>query len=183
MPRRSPTYKRNLVNNFFNFFWTILCFIPIIIFWSKEGIDWYFYSSLVLSFIIGILPQRVINLSLISSNPKIYEKLGVKFIRKFVQDGATVGSMTSEKKLTIVNNLSQARKYLKTIAMYERFHWICFSFFVLTTILCFAKGYTTLGIVLIFANLLYNGCSILLQQYNKIRIRKMLSIAEKKLQM
>ena len=98
--------------------------------------------------------------------------LGVKSIRKFVQNGDIVNAMTDKQKHASIKGRSQAKQYLKTIAMYERFHWICFTFFLLTAISCFLKGYVKLGVAVTAANLLYNLGSILLQQYNGIRIRR-----------
>ena len=110
---------------------------------------------------------------MLSSNRRFYEKIGVKQIRKFVQNGDLVKSITPKPKQQVVNNLSQAQRYMKTIAMYERFHWVCFAFFLLTAILCFYEGRVEPGLMIMAANLLYNAGSILLQQYNKIRIRKL----------
>jgi hypothetical protein len=118
------------------------------------------------------LPEKILNLLTLSSNRRFYERIGVKQVRRFVQNGDLVKSVSTKQKLQIVNNLSQALEYRKTIAMYERFHWICFTFFLLTAILCFAEGRIETALIITIANLLYNVSSILLQQYNKIRIRK-----------
>ncbi len=165
-------YKRELLNQFINFFWTILCFAPVILFWIKEGISLYFYLFIGTALIMGILPNKILDLFMLSSNRRLYEKLGVKQIRKFVQNGDTVNAMTNEQKKSIINGIEQAQQYLKTIAMYERFHWACFAFFLLTTIRCFFTGHLKLAWVITIANMLYNVSSVLLQQYNKVRIKK-----------
>jgi hypothetical protein len=173
MAVESPGYKRALLNQFINFFWTILCFAPVLMFWINDGINLYFYSSIVIALIFGILPEKILNRLMLSSGRKFYERFGVKFIRKFVQNGDAVKSMTNNRNRFIINGVFQAQQYLKTIAMYERFHWVCFTFFLLTVIRCFFTGNFKLGLAISAANVVYNLCTILLQQYNKIRIKKM----------
>lgn len=167
------TSKKEILNQLVNLFWTILCFTPVLWFWIKEGINLYFYIALAISILIGILPEKILKLFLLSSNRRFYEKLGVKAIRKFVQNGDIVNAMTDKQKQASIKGRLQAQQYLKTIAMYERFHWICFTFFLLTAINCFLKGYVKLGVAVTAANLIYNLGSILLQQYNGIRIRRL----------
>lgn len=165
--------KREILNQLINFFWTILCFAPVLSFWINDGINLYFYLSIVIALIFGILPVKILNRLMLSSNRKFYERVGVKFIRKFVQNGDVVKSMVNNRNRFIINGVFQAQQYLKTIAMYERFHWVCFTFFLLTAIRCFFNGYFKLGLAISATNVLYNLSTILLQQYNKIRIKKM----------
>lgn len=172
MAVKSLKYKQELFNQLINFFWTILGFTPVLWFWIKEGINLYFYLFAVAALITGILPEKLLNLLMLSSRRNFYERLGVKHIRKFVQNGDAVQAVTNKQGRLIINGVTQAKKYLKTIAMYERFHWACFTFFLLTAILCFFYGYLILGLAITAANVLYNLCSILLQQYNKARIKK-----------
>ena len=171
MTRQSP--KREILNQLINSFWTLLSFTPVVWFWIKDSINLYFYLSLTISLIIAILPEKIFTLLTLSSRRNVYEKLGVKQIRKLVQNGTVVSAVTNSQKRFVVTRVSQAKQYLKTIAMYERFHWACFSFFLLTAIRCFWVGGFKLGSAITAANILYNVCSILLQQYNKLRIYKM----------
>ncbi|MCB0710093.1 MAG: hypothetical protein KDC15_11960, partial [Chitinophagaceae bacterium] len=66
-------------------------------------------------------------------------------------------------------------QYLSTIAMNERFHWMCFVFFMLSSIYAFTQGIILLGFLMFLANIPYNVASLLLQQYNKLRILKIAS--------
>lgn len=172
MKTDSTISKREILNQLINLFWTALCFIPLLWFWIKEGITLYLYFSLAISLLIGILPKKILNLFLLSSSRQFYERLGVTRFRKFVQNGDMVNAMTDRQKHFSIKGRLQAQQYLKTIAMYERFHWICFTFFLLTAISCFVNGYVKLGIAITAANLVYNLGSILLQQYNSIRIKR-----------
>lgn len=168
-------YKQEILNQFINFFWTILSFTPVLWFWIQDGINPYFYLFIVIALVVGILPEKLLNRLMLSSNRKFYEGLGVKFIRKFVQNGDAVKSMLNNRNRFIINGVFQARQYLKTIAMYERFHWVCFTFFLLTAIRCFFNGRFNPGVAILATNILYNVSTILLQQYNKIRIKVLLN--------
>lgn len=107
-----------------------------------------------------------------SPHRNFYERLGVKHIRKFVQNGDTVNAMANTKGYGIIKGKAEVQPYLKTIAMYERYHWICFSFFLLTGVYALVYGHFGPGLIIIITNIVYNISSILLQQYNKIRIKK-----------
>ncbi len=172
MTAKSSIYKREIVNQLISFSWTVLCFTPVLWYWIKEGLNLNFYLSVAAALIVGILPEKILNVLTVSSKRKFYEKLGVKFIRKFVQNGDVARIMSDTRDRFIIRGVSQAQRYLNTIAMYERYHWICFTFFLLTTIYCFYTGDWKPGMLILAANVLYNLTSILLQQYNKTRIRK-----------
>ena len=167
--------RREVLNQFINFFWTILCFAPVIYFWVLSGLHLPFYLFLAIAVVIGMMPKKLLNLLSLSANRKFYEKIGVKHIRKFVQNGDFVAAMTGARINQVIKGHSQIKAYLKTIAMYERYHWICFIFFLLTTIYCFFSCYIVLGVLITVANLLYNVSSILLQQYNRVRIMKLVN--------
>ena len=168
-------YRRETLNQIINLFWTAVCFAPLLSYWLNEEIDFYFYIFTLVSLITAFLPNRVFDLLAFSSNRKFYERLGAKTIRKLVQNGDIVKTMSAENRRPIIRDISHARKYLKNIAMYERFHWACLVFFLLTSITAFFRGYLLTGLLITAANLLYNFSSILLQQYNKLRIKKLIT--------
>ncbi len=70
--------------------------------------------------------------------------------------------------------MAAAEKYLKTIDMYERFHLICGCFFLLTSIHAFACGAWLAGGLILAANGIFNVAAIILQQYNRLRIHRLL---------
>ncbi len=173
MRNTKKPYKRDMLNQIINFFWTALCFSPVFWFWFQEGIDnIYFYVFLGVALFFGALPEKILNKFTLSADKKVYEKYGIKFIRKFVQNGDIVNSHSKTPGATAIKDKAQERKYLKTIAMYERYHWICLIFFLVTSIYGFFNGHLLFGFSISIANLLYNLIPIFLQQYNKIRIKK-----------
>ena len=174
MQHRAGINKKEGINQFINCFWTIIGFAPVLIFWIGNGIDGSFYVSLGAGLLMMVLPGKALDALTLSLNRRSYERLQVRLIRRFVQNGDMAKKMASASRASIVHNPDQAKGYLKTIAMYERFHWACFVFFLSTTVLCFVHHRRILGLLTIAANIVYNVSTLLLQQYNKIRIKRIL---------
>lgn len=169
-----PNRKTYVLNQLINLFWTGLAFIPIWIFWWNAGINQFFWGFLGAAVIFSILPEKLLKMVQLSNNQKFYEKLGVKIIRKFVQNGDWMKSSSGKMYNPAINNISKAKTYLKTINMYERFHWLCFIFFFFSSIYTICMGEIMLGFSIFLCNLIYNVTVICLQQYNKLRILNLL---------
>lgn len=157
------------MNQAINFFWTILCFIPVIGFWIGAGLSLYFYIFAGLGFVTLIIPARLLQLS---DSPKFYEGLGVRFIRNFVQNGQWINRhiRKSNPNYKLVKDRILAVKYMQTVVMYERYHRMCFVFFLLTAFYAIILQQYALFCAISVANIIYNICPILLQQYNRARI-------------
>jgi len=153
-----------MLNQVLNFGWTILAFFPVCLYWWNQGIDWTFYAFIILSLLAGWLPQKVYAQLSLSDDPEAYKNLGVNIIRRFTQDGGF-------KR----NKLQGMRDYLKTIAMFERYHFICLVFFKCSAVYACLNEHIVIGLVIFVANLIYNVCPILLQQYNRLRIVNILT--------
>lgn len=104
--------------------------------------------------------------------------MGVKFIRKFVQNGQYVSRhlRKGNPDYKVIKNKATALQYQNTIVMYERFHLICFIFFVFTAAYALLGSQFTLAIIVLSANIIYNIYPILLQQYNRARLLRVLRI-------
>jgi len=167
--------SRNVYNQIANFFWTMICFLPILSFWLNNGLDHWLYVFLASSLTGLFLPGRLLDSLQLSKRPLFYKNTGVRGFQKFVQDGSWIRKLNHDSKSVRVRNRADARNYLSTIAMYERYHFTCLIFFTETLI----YGWDTrswLWIAGVFvANLCYNIYPILLQQYNKIKVRGLLS--------
>ena len=119
---------------------------------------------------MAFLPPKIIENFDFFQHRRQYEKWGAKFIQRFAQNGHWASHFNKNNK--VIKNVRQATQYLTTIAMYERFHWTCFFFFLLSSIHAFTQGIIFLGFLMFLANIPYNVASLLLQQYNKLRIMK-----------
>ncbi|RFZ95240.1 hypothetical protein D0C36_06855 [Mucilaginibacter conchicola] len=159
------------MNQFINFFWTIICFAPVLTYWFKAFDVMWLIIAIAISLVSLLIPGRVLQLSY---RPKFYERLGIRFIRKFVQNGdwANRLSRIKDPQYKHIRNRSLAPAYHHTIVMYERFHFMCLVLFFFTAILAFADDFYWLSIQIIITNTIYNIAPILLQQYNKARLLK-----------
>ncbi len=165
---------RKAFNHIINFFWTALAFYPVIHYWYSARVDRWFIMGISISVVIAFLPQKFYSLLQLSDSRFFYEKLGVKTVRKFVQNGDLAKKMSGDKNYAVIDSIVDAKKYLLTIEMYSRFHWLCFLFFLLSTIHTFSNSRILIGLLILLVNIMYNVTAILLQQYNKIRIQNLL---------
>jgi hypothetical protein len=156
------------MNHAISFFWTTLCFIPIIGFWMAANCMQLLYVVISISFFSLAIPAKVLQLS---RNPKFYEGLGVKFIRKLVQNGEYANRFIRKNnpQYNLIKNKTQAERYIRTVKMYERYHFLCFIFFLLSAIYAVITLHYTFFTLILIANIIYNICPMLLQQYNGAR--------------
>lgn len=166
--------KSQTINQLINFFWTIISFIPVIYFWIGMNTTW-LYVFVLFSLGLVLMPVRFISLFQLSNSNKFYERLGVRFIQRFVQNGTYINQSIRKNNsgYKLIKDRAQAQRYLNTIQMYERYHLICFLFFGLTLIYAVIKQQYLVGALIFLANVIYNICPLLLQQYNRLRVMKL----------
>jgi hypothetical protein len=131
---------------------------------------WYYPFTFNWNNILSLfIPARLLQLN---NTSKFYERFGVKFIRRFVQNGdyVTRHIKKSYPRYKLIKDRTQALKYIKTIMMYERYHFLCFVFFLLTAIAAIAGHHYFHFALIILCNIIYNVCPIMLQQYNRTRV-------------
>ncbi|TSD67818.1 hypothetical protein FFF34_010650 [Inquilinus sp. KBS0705] len=159
------------MNQAVNFFWTILCFIPVIAVWAVHYSVLWICVFLVISTVTQLFPSGRMQLS---NNPEFYQRLGVKFIRKFVQNGDWVNKLIrkSQPHHKLIKAKGSAAGYMGTLIMYERFHLLCFFFFMLTAVYAIAVHLYMWSVLTLLSNIIYNFYPIILQQYNRTRIAR-----------
>jgi hypothetical protein len=172
----SVNSQMQVFNQLLNFFWTILCFLPVLWYWVMQGQGVWLYGSIIFSIGCGLLPEAFFRFLQISQRTGFYEKYGAKMIRKFVQQGDMINRLFRQQYAgyKVIRDAGQARNYLKTIAMYERYHFMCFLFFLSTAIQGLFTHRFLFALLITIGNTLYNICPIFLQQYNRLRIRRLL---------
>lgn len=159
------------MNQAINFFWTILCFIPVIICWYTANSLAPCYWFLALSLLCLFIPSRLLQLS---NNPVFYTRAGIKFFRRFVQNGDYANRLIRKNKpeYTLIKSKRGALAYTKTLAMYQAYHLCCLVFFMLTMVYALINKYYLLGFMILLSNVVYNVYPVLLQQYNRARIKR-----------
>ena len=166
---------RSFYNQALNFFWTAISFLPVLWYWSSFRVNAELFFILALSMIPAFFPENWLQKMQISKSRKFYERAGVNFIKKFVQDGDIVhGSAKKKTGNLVVHNRNKAYRYLKTISMYERYHLVAFDFFFLSSVHALFNSQYLLSFLIFLANIIYNVFPLLLQQYNKMRIHRLI---------
>ncbi|WP_031527383.1 glycosyl-4,4'-diaponeurosporenoate acyltransferase CrtO family protein [Dyadobacter crusticola] len=174
-----------MVNQLINIFWTIVSFSVVGWYWGEyfsEGRSvWVLYIIVVVSVFAFNIPAKLISTLNLSSKPRTYELVGVRMMRWLVQDGLLVKKINQHfgKKNVLISNRQSARTYLSKIALQERYHYSCFVFFALSAISALPVGNIRMALLISVWNIIYNVYPILLQQYNRLRIRKLLSRLER----
>lgn len=173
---------RLMLNQLINLFWTIVSFSVVGWYWgaffAEKREEWPLYVIVVVSVFAFNIPARLVSTLIISENPRTYELMGIRVIRWFVQDGMLVNRVHRHwgKNRRVITNRANARQYLSKIAIQERYHYSCFVFFTLSALSAVSTGKIQMALLILMANIIYNVYPILLQQYNRLRIRKLLTL-------
>lgn len=162
-----------VINQLLNILWSIACFTPIVMYWLDRGAEKWLYAFLFLSVVTAFLPKMFFYKLRLFGSKTSYENWGVKTFRKFVQEGNHLWANRTATKY--ISNMVDANRYLKKISMYESYHWCCLIFFLCTSIHCFVHGKVIYGVLTTVANVIYNVPTLLLQQYNRLRIKALKS--------
>lgn len=162
-----------LINQTINLIYTALFFYPVVMFWFN------YYSLPILLFMVGIslsvffLPLRFYAVSQMSKSRAFYERLLIHKIQHFTQQGRYPQRFI--KRLSGHDYIAFRRQnmgqFQNQIRIYESYHWACFIFFMITSIYALTQQAYASAILIFASNLLYNAIPILIQQYNKIRLK------------
>lgn len=165
--------RGSVYNQVLNLFWTALGCLPFLIYWIGRGADQSFYIFLALSFVPVLLPRKVLNLLRISRRRRFYEKLGIRTVRRFVQDGDIIRKAAPVSHTRALRNVEDARKYLRKSEVFERYHLMGFVFFTLSIIEAIGEVGVLMLSCMVLSNLIYNVLPVLLQQYTRGRISRL----------
>jgi hypothetical protein len=175
-----------MLNQIINIFWTTLSFVIVGTYWGRYLAEQRSPSIMavfvLLSILTSFIPSSWIDKFTLSKSKKTYERIGVNWLLFFVQNGILVNSIQKKqgKRPGLIHNRKQAENYLKTIRMQERFHYCCFVLFTLSTVSAFMTGKKGIALLILLCNVSYNVYPMLLQQYNRIRINRLLMLAMEK---
>lgn len=167
----------NIADQLLNIMWSTICFTPIVMYWTDLVAQKWLYVFVFSGIVTIFMPKGVLYKLRFSGRRNFYENRGVKTFRKLVQEGNH--RWATKTKIKNVTNKMEAIRFLGKTDMYERFHWGCLIFFLFSSLHCFVHGKLIYGILITAANAVYNIPTILLQQYNRLRIEAMLEREEK----
>jgi hypothetical protein len=176
-----------ITGTYLGFIITISCaasFTPIELFlveiWSRHG----FFSLLlfVVPFITGwmiaeLLPARYYRIKTFESSGLVYERLGIRFFKRFVPKGDYINRIIrrSEPAYRVVRNEASIDKFEAETRLAEKCH-IAWLFLTLpSTVYALLLGWNGFALWLLLPNIPLHVYPILLQRYTRTRIQKVLN--------
>lgn len=165
-----------IYNQLINFFWSILAFAPVVYFCYLYLPLKFLYIFSGISCMVIFLPTSLLNKIQLSQSLGAYKKIGIRFIKKYTQDGDIVNRFIKSQHpaYKYVENKQDIKKLIGKSYMQEKFHYIVFVFFICLMIHAIVLGLVGWAIFIGIANIIYNLYPIFLQQYNRIRINYLL---------
>ena len=156
-----------------NLFWSFLNLVPISVFCYKY-INLQFLPILIaLSLLTVFMPKSFFQAIQLGQTLVIYNRIGVRFINKFTQNGDIINSLIRKRfpHYKVVSNRKQLiNKLIQQTFVYEKFHFILFTFFSFIFIYAIANEYWWWALIIAITNIVYNIYPCLLQQYIRIRL-------------
>jgi hypothetical protein len=163
-------------NQLSNVFWSVLGFAPVGYFcYTRMELVW-IYIFLALSLPVLLLPNGVYDAMQISRTTAVYERIGIRIVRKFTQDGDWVNRMIRRKfpKYKVFDSYPSIRRHLRKAYTIEKIHFAFFLFFLYASLYALVnKSFFWAGLIML-TNLIFNIYPNLLQQYNRLRLRQLM---------
>lgn len=128
-----------------------------------------------ISYLVSRLPRTFYDALQISGDLKIYQQLGVAYFKKFASNGDYINRQIRKKYPAYrnVSNLAAIKHKLGETYTIEKSHTVLFVFCLLTNIYAFLTDSLGTALLLFVGNILFNYYPNLLQQYNRIRYRRL----------
>lgn len=157
-----------------NLFWSLLNLLPMFIFCYSRMPGKVIYVFSGVGLLAVFLPRSFFSYIQLSKTSAFYKKMGVHIIKKYAQNGDVITNLIRKKYphyKVVTKNKKSIKSLLQQSYMFEKFHFILFLFFILTTIFAAINGYCLWVFILLITNLMYNVYPNLLQQYIRIRLK------------
>jgi hypothetical protein len=163
-------------NQLSNVFWSVLGFAPVGYFcYTRMELVW-LYIFLALSLPMLLLPNAVYDAMQISRTTAVYERIGIRIVRKFTQDGDWVNRMIRRRfpKYKVFDSYPSIRRHLRKAYTIEKVHFAFFLFFLYASLYALVNSYFFWAGLIMLTNLIFNIYPNLLQQYNRLRLRQLM---------
>ncbi len=156
-----------------NVFWSVLGLTPISVFCYQHMARPWLYALLLISLLAFAVPTSWFRYLQLSRRPAAYRRLGVHVINRFTQHGDLIHRLIRRQYPQYQRVRTHSNRAALVGATYhqERFHWVLFLFFLLTSLYAVAHGYGRWALLIGFTNVVYNLYPIWLQQYVRVRLR------------
>ena len=156
---------------------------PCVIFYFRgEGKLHWMIFFIIISYLFSRLPRSFYDKIQISNDTKLYKALGVDKFKKFSTNGDYINRRIrkSYPNHRNVTNLPTVKEKLLETYTIEKSHTVLFIFCLLTDLHAFLTNAIGTAIILLVGNILFNLYPNLLQQYNRIRYKKIVELCSTK---
>jgi len=157
-----------------NLLWSRLCFLPVSTFCYQYMPHPWIYRLIAASLLPYALPTSQLHHLELSSKPATYRCLGVHLANRFVQNSTIVNRLLRRKnpRHQRLRSRASALSLARDTYHRERFHWVLFLFFLLSSLYAAAHHQELWALLITLTNILYNLHPIWLQQYLRLRLRR-----------
>ena len=176
MPSVSRPSKATAYNQTVNVFWSLICLGPLGYFcYIHLELKW-LWIFLAFSVPAVLLPEAFYDAIQWSRRTEDYERIGIRFLRKFTQDGDLVNRKLRQRDpgYKTFDNPAKLQQLVQKTYVFEKVHLAMLLFFLYTAVYALDKRLTVWALALTAANILFNIYPNLLQQYNRLRLRQIL---------
>lgn len=128
----------------------------------------------VISYLVSRLPEAFYNRLQISTDLNVYRRLKVDLFKRLSTNGDLINKRIRRKYPAYrnVQSMESIKEKLQETYSIERSHTVLYVFCLLTTVYAFLVHSFITATILFIGNLLFNYYPNLLQQYNRIRYRR-----------
>jgi hypothetical protein len=150
---------------------------PCVIFYVRgEGQLKWMAVFILISYLVSRIPKTFYDRLQVSEDLKIYKKLGVIKFKKLSTNGDLINRRIRRKYPSyrnVINIETIKEKIIETYTI-EKSHTVLFVFCFLTSIYAFWTYSIGTACVLFIGNIVFNYYPNLLQQYNRIRYKRVI---------
>lgn len=151
---------------------------PCVLFYVRGAGEFtWMFLFIGISYLVSRLPESFYDRWQLSGDQDFYRKLGVDQFKRLSTNGDVINRQIRKRFPNHRNvvNLATVKEKLKETYTIEKSHTVLFVFCLLTNIYAFQAGAMGTAIVLLVGNLLFNYYPNLLQQYNRLRYRRVVT--------
>lgn len=153
----------------------------VLFFFTGKGESIWLIIFIIVSYLFSLIPKHFYDKWQLSSNLKMYHILKVHVFKRFATNGDITNKILRRKfplHRNVKNYASLVGKLEETYTV-EKAHSVLFIFCLLTSIYAFHVGAVGTGGLLFWGNIVFNLYPNFLQQYNRIRYKKVIKQFQK----
>jgi len=165
-----------LYNAVANLGWSVIGLTPIFIYCYQQLRIEQLVAFIAIAVIPVFLPRSLLQKLQVSNDEDWYKRLGIHHINRWTQNGVLIKRKLIRQfgiRAPQVRNQRRISALISQTYMFERFHWMLFIIFALVMADALSGGHLVWGLVLLISNIIYNVCPNLLQQYLRLRLRRL----------